>query len=179
MAAHSSILAWEIPLTEEPGRLQSARSQKSWTWLSGSNNSVPFWSHYHFHQPHISLLWLCSFPIPTPSSRLINIFYIYSFAFTRDFIQMESCICSLLYLLFSLKGMFLRFNPVITYITVLISYIASFLFHCMDRLYLIICSPADGHLDFASVGILWLLLLWTHMSMCWHSFISLGYTPRR
>ena len=31
--AHSSILAWIIPWTEERGRLQSMRSQKSWTWL--------------------------------------------------------------------------------------------------------------------------------------------------
>ena len=33
MATHSSILAWEIPLTEEPGGLQSmgsTGSQKSW-----------------------------------------------------------------------------------------------------------------------------------------------------
>ena len=29
MAAHSSILAWKIPLTEEPSRLQSMRSQES------------------------------------------------------------------------------------------------------------------------------------------------------
>ena len=29
MATHSSILAWEIPWTEEPGRLQSMGSQKS------------------------------------------------------------------------------------------------------------------------------------------------------
>ena len=28
MATHSSILAWRIPLTEEPGRLQSAGSQR-------------------------------------------------------------------------------------------------------------------------------------------------------
>ena len=34
MATHSSILAWEIPRTEEPGGLQSMGSQKSWTWLS-------------------------------------------------------------------------------------------------------------------------------------------------
>ena len=33
MATHSSILAWEIPWTEEPGGLQSLGSQ-SWTWLS-------------------------------------------------------------------------------------------------------------------------------------------------
>ena len=34
MATHFSILAWEIPWTEEPGRLQSMGSQKSWTQLS-------------------------------------------------------------------------------------------------------------------------------------------------
>ena len=28
MAIHSSILAWKIPLTEEPGRLQSMGSQR-------------------------------------------------------------------------------------------------------------------------------------------------------
>ena len=28
MAPHSSILAWRIPWTEEPGRLQSRRSQR-------------------------------------------------------------------------------------------------------------------------------------------------------
>ena len=31
MAPHSGILAWKIPLTEEPGGLQSMGSQKSWT----------------------------------------------------------------------------------------------------------------------------------------------------
>ena len=34
MATHSSILAWEIPWTEEPGGLQSMGSQKSQTWLT-------------------------------------------------------------------------------------------------------------------------------------------------
>ena len=34
MAAHSSVLAWEIPWTEEPGRLQSMGLQKNWTGLS-------------------------------------------------------------------------------------------------------------------------------------------------
>ena len=33
MATHSSILAWRIPWTEEPGRLQSVGSQESdTTW---------------------------------------------------------------------------------------------------------------------------------------------------
>ena len=34
MATHSSILAWEIPWTEEPGGLQPKGSQKSQTRLS-------------------------------------------------------------------------------------------------------------------------------------------------
>ena len=34
MATHSSILAWEIPWTEEPGGLQSIKTQTSQTQLS-------------------------------------------------------------------------------------------------------------------------------------------------
>ena len=34
MATHSSILAWRIPWKEEPGRLQSMGSQRSWTLFS-------------------------------------------------------------------------------------------------------------------------------------------------
>ena len=34
MAAHSSVLAWDIPWTEEPGRLQSMGLQESQTRLS-------------------------------------------------------------------------------------------------------------------------------------------------
>ena len=34
MATHSSVLAWKIPWTEEPGRLQSMGATKSLTWLS-------------------------------------------------------------------------------------------------------------------------------------------------
>ena len=34
MATHSSILAWEMPWTKEPGGLQSTGSQKSQTQLS-------------------------------------------------------------------------------------------------------------------------------------------------
>ena len=35
MATHSSILAWKIPWTEEPGRLQSMGVTKSQIGLSG------------------------------------------------------------------------------------------------------------------------------------------------
>ena len=38
LATHSSILAWEIPRTEEPGGLQSMGSQKSQTRLTNFPN---------------------------------------------------------------------------------------------------------------------------------------------
>ena len=45
MTTQSSILAWEIPWTENPDGLQSMGSQKSWTRLSDSTptaaNCVP------------------------------------------------------------------------------------------------------------------------------------------
>ena len=34
MTAHSSILAWDVPWTEDPGELQTMGSQKSQTWLN-------------------------------------------------------------------------------------------------------------------------------------------------
>ena len=43
MAPHSSTLAWKIPWKEEPGRLQSMASAKSWTRLSD------FTFTFHFH----------------------------------------------------------------------------------------------------------------------------------
>ena len=43
MATHSSILAWRIPWTEEPGRLQPMGSQRVWhDWLS-------YHTHMHTH----------------------------------------------------------------------------------------------------------------------------------
>ena len=39
-ATHGNILAWEIPWTDEPGRLQSMRSQRVGYNLATNNNSV-------------------------------------------------------------------------------------------------------------------------------------------
>ena len=44
MATHSSILAWTIPWTEEPGGLQSMGSQ-SWTRLSNFSYSLAVIQH--------------------------------------------------------------------------------------------------------------------------------------
>ena len=41
MTTHCSILAWKVPWTEEPGRLQSMGLQKSQTWLS--NQTMTKW----------------------------------------------------------------------------------------------------------------------------------------
>ena len=43
MAPHSSTLAWKIPWTDEPGRLQSIRIARSWIRLSN------FTFTFHFH----------------------------------------------------------------------------------------------------------------------------------
>ena len=40
MATHSSILAWEIPWTEESGGLQSMRSQR----VQAHTQGTPWWS---------------------------------------------------------------------------------------------------------------------------------------
>ena len=42
MATHSSILAWEISWTEEPGKLQSMGSQKGQAQLSDSTTAAKF-----------------------------------------------------------------------------------------------------------------------------------------
>ena len=47
MATHSSILAWRIPWREEPGRLQSMRSQRvRHDWATSLTHSLTHWSQY-------------------------------------------------------------------------------------------------------------------------------------
>ena len=43
MATPSSILAWEIPWTEEPGRLQPMGLQKSWAQLITAKQQQQHW----------------------------------------------------------------------------------------------------------------------------------------
>ena len=49
MATHSSILAWRIPWTEEPGGPTVYRVTKSWTWLSTAR-----------HVAHLKLTQQCN-----------------------------------------------------------------------------------------------------------------------
>ena len=49
MATHARIPAWDIPWTEESGRLQSMRSQESdMTWQLNNNNYYFVFSLIHF-----------------------------------------------------------------------------------------------------------------------------------
>ena len=49
MATHSSILAWKIPWTEEPGGLQSMGSQKSRRRQSDAHTHTHTHPHPHTH----------------------------------------------------------------------------------------------------------------------------------
>ena len=62
MSAHSSILAWRIPWTEEPGRLQSMGLQSS-TWLSNYHALTRVWERdssfsWYIIQSRASSGWL-------------------------------------------------------------------------------------------------------------------------
>ena len=56
MATHSSILAWRIPWTEEPGWPQSIGVAKSRTRLSTTQLSL--WGHRAFHKPEMDAFYL-------------------------------------------------------------------------------------------------------------------------
>ena len=58
MATHSSILAWRIPWTEEPGGLQSMGSQRvgdDWTWLDMTEDDWMANTFYFFQYIYILL----------------------------------------------------------------------------------------------------------------------------
>ena len=90
MAAHSSILAWRIPWTEEPGGLQSIRSQRvGHDWSD--------WAHMHTHGSFMSKFeellncfpqWLYHFTI-TPAM----FYFLHSLVNTCYFLSYFSHIC--------------------------------------------------------------------------------------
>ena len=78
MATHSSILAWRIPWTEEPGGLQSAGSQRvghDWAWATTTDSP-----EYSFFTPTVSLQFgrysLCHLSIKTLSYGFVLLSYI-------------------------------------------------------------------------------------------------------
>ena len=70
MPTHSSTFAWKISCTEEPDRLWSMGSQKSWTWLSDFTHCsiILCWTLSYInsviHQPQV---YICPLPLGPPS----------------------------------------------------------------------------------------------------------------
>ena len=70
MTIHSSILAWEILWTEEPGRLQSMRSQESdMTYRLNQHKCIILSVHFLLllHQFHFRPSGIRSWRVGTPS----------------------------------------------------------------------------------------------------------------
>ena len=65
MATDSSILAWRIPRTEEPGGLQSMGSQNRWTLLSDKHSNF-----YHITPNAVDTQIYIPHPAPTHSGLI-------------------------------------------------------------------------------------------------------------
>ena len=72
MATHSSILAWRIPWTEEPGRLQSAQSQ-----MSDLTKPIALKPWDPIYCQLVVIIWI---DIIIISIQLLNLFYYILFA---------------------------------------------------------------------------------------------------
>ena len=96
MATHSSILAWKISWTEEPGGLQYMGSQRvghNWAtntylltiFLMKSSKTVKF-IVYHFHLSDDVLKHIFNFPFPSPFTNITGFFLFQSRLF-QNFIN--------------------------------------------------------------------------------------------
>ena len=100
MTTHSSILAWEIPWTEEPGRIQSMGSQKSRTRLK-NNNRVSYYHQGgntgHPRSPEIFLMPLPNLYFsPKVTTRITSIYRWHEiFRVEYIFLQKFSCLLQL------------------------------------------------------------------------------------
>ena len=72
MATHSSILAWEIPWTEEPSGLQFMGSQKTWQ-LNNNNNVYVSMLLSQFLPLPPQVYSLCLHLYSCPANRFISI----------------------------------------------------------------------------------------------------------
>ena len=105
MATHSSVLAWRIPWTEEPGRLQSMGSQRVWhDWTTSA--CVRTHTHTHTHTHSVTSLelsglnslvfltrpWLKYFIFCKQLMFLINLFkHLNIFHFMKHFFRINIC----------------------------------------------------------------------------------------
>ena len=79
IATHSSIVAWRIPWTEEPGGLQSMGFQRVGTRLKLLKHSTSQHAHYQLYCP-----WLCWFSLLYISYSII--FWLYFFTILSCYI---------------------------------------------------------------------------------------------
>ena len=71
MATHSSILAWKIPWTEEPGRLESLGSQRvGHNWATSLSHSLGLW----FSNTHFSTSFLCCFVLFSVINGIVTLY---------------------------------------------------------------------------------------------------------
>ena len=75
MTTYSSILASEVPWTEEPGWLQSIRSQRTGHDWANTHTHTHLWNHHYDLYPYS----LKNPPTPKQSLNTMQVFYIYSF----------------------------------------------------------------------------------------------------
>ena len=82
MATHSSILAWRIPWTEEPGGLQSTGSQRvGHDWATSLTHSLRRWVKEHLAMIYVkecsAYVFHCEFYSFWPYIEIFNLFCIY------------------------------------------------------------------------------------------------------
>ena len=74
MATHSSLLAWRIPWTEEPGGLQSMEVTKSRTLLSARTHTHTH-AHFNVYTPFLLAQTPCSINMEILSLLIKEILY--------------------------------------------------------------------------------------------------------
>ena len=91
---NSSIPAWEIPWTEEPGGLQSMGLQKSWTWLSNQKTKTTTIGHQQRKR------------LEVPAKRRWSTLILWSFSFVGFSLFFQGVLCNLPLLRISSTGVF-------------------------------------------------------------------------
>ena len=127
MATHSSILAWKIPWTEDPGRLQSMGSQRvRHDWASSLN----------FTGIHTFVLYVCV------SISALQVRYLYHFSrFHIYVIIYDICFSDLLHCMTVSRSIYVSENGTILLFFMAESYSIVYMYHIF-----LIHSSFDGHL---------------------------------
>ena len=127
MATHSSILAWKIPWTEDPGRLQSMGLQRvRHDWATS----------LHFTGIHTFVLYVCV------SISALQVRYLYHFSrFHIYVIIYDICFSDLLHCMTVSRSIYISANGTILFLFMAESYSIVYMYHIF-----LIHSSFDGHL---------------------------------